>query len=298
MVPDFETKAGALHYVERGSGDPIVFVHGTLCDYTVWETQAEALSSEFRVIAYSRRYAHPNNRQGDVMDSTVQNNADDLNALVDGIGAGKVHLIGHSYGGFIAAYFALKHPDKLHSLILANAAVSTMLVREPTFSSVFSLLVRSPRVALSARRVLNATAAAVKAVEDGDSTAPRRLFLPALFNGRSDLPSKPAEFDSMVARNARTLRETTTSFPPVTKTEVKKIGIPTMVICGELSAPWDYKVSQELAESIPTAERAVVPGAGHFFLLERPADANSKMLGFIRKHAGTRKANSPARLVS
>jgi len=285
-VPGFETTTGILHYVERGSGDPVVFVHGTLCDYTVWESQVNALSSEFRAIAYSRRYAHPNDRQGDAMDSTVQNNAKDLDDLVGGLGSGKVHLVGHSYGGFIAAYFALKHPEKLYSLILANAAVSTLLVREPTISAAFSLLLRSPRVAMSARRVISATQASVKAVGNGDSAAPQRLFLPALMNGRSDLPAKPAEFDSMVVRNARTLRETTTHFPPVTKTEVKTIGIPTLVIWGELSAPWDYKVSQELAESIPTAEKAIVLGAGHFFPVEKPTDTNNKLLEFIRKHRG------------
>jgi pimeloyl-ACP methyl ester carboxylesterase len=51
-----------LHYVERGSGAPVVLVHGSLADYTYWELsdQIPLLAERHRVVAYSRRYNHPN----------------------------------------------------------------------------------------------------------------------------------------------------------------------------------------------------------------------------------------------
>ena len=252
-----------------------------MCDLTVWKSQMDELSASYRTIAYSRRYAHPNNRQGDVMDSTVQNNAEDLAAFIDGLGVGRPHLVGHSYGGFIAAFFALKHPDKVRSLTLANAAVATMLVARPSAAASISLLLRSPGVAISARNLINATKETVKAVEKGDAGAALRIFVPALTNHRTDLPQKPPSFETMVTRNARTLRETTTPFPPVTASEVVGIKVPTLVIWGAQSAPWDYKVSQLLAQTIPGAEAMVVPGTGHFFFLEDAALANEKMLKFL-----------------
>ena len=277
----FDANGIPLYYEEVGSGKPVVLVHGTLCDHTVWRPQADALSAKYRTIAYSRRYAHPNNRQGDVMDSTVQNNAEDLAAFIDGLGLRKVHLVGHSYGGFIAAFFALKHPDKVESLTLANAAVAPMLVARPSATASISLLFRSPSVALSARNLINATKDTVKAVESGDATAAFRIFVPALSNHRTNLPTKPPSFEAMVTRNARTLRETTAPFPPVTKSEMGGIKVPTLVIWGALSAPWDYKVSQLLAQAVPGAKAAVVPGTGHFFFLENAASANKKMLEFL-----------------
>lgn len=283
-MPTFEAKGVPLYYEENGSGNPVVFVHGTLNDYAAWHYQTEALSKEFRTITYSRRYAYPNNRQGDVMDSTVQNNAEDLGALIDGLGGGKVHLVGHSYGGFVSAYFALNHPEKLRSLILANAAVATMLVRRNSTAANLALLLRAPSVATSARKFLNATATTLKAMSSGDSTAVHDVFVPALLNGRTDLPAKPELFEEIVSRNARTLREVTTRYPEVTRVEATRIRIPTLVLWGGLSAPWDYRISEMLAESIPACEKAVIPGTSHFFFVEKPTEANDLMLRFLRKH--------------
>ena len=285
-MPVLDAKGIPLYYEESGSGEPVVFAHGTICDHTVWKAQTDALAVEYRTIAYSRRYAHPNERQGDVMDSTVQNNAEDLGALIDGLGLGRVHLVGHSYGGFIAAYFAINHPDKLRTLTLANAAVAPMLVAKPSAAALLSLLLRSPGVATSARNITNAAKATVEAVEGGDATAASRIFVPALLNRRTDLPPKPSWFEPMVTRNARTLRETTAPFPPVTKAEAGRIRVPTLVMWGALSAPWDFRVSELLARSIPGSESAVFPGTSHFFFLENQAAANEKLSGFLRKHRG------------
>src|SRR5437867_1006766 len=49
-----------LHYIERGSGSAVVFVHGSIEDYRAWEAQMEPLAQHFHVIAYSRRYNFPN----------------------------------------------------------------------------------------------------------------------------------------------------------------------------------------------------------------------------------------------
>ena len=283
-MPTFEHGDLKLFYEEKGTGQPVVFVHGTMCDYRAWASQAESLAPRFRTLAYSRRYAHPNARKGDILDSTVQNNASDLKDLVSGLGLDRVHLVGHSYGGFIAAYFATQHPDLLRSLTLVNAAVATMLVREASVSASLSLLLRSPSMALSARRAVSTAKAAVAAVDGGDSSAPERIFIPGLQNGRTDLPPKPQGFSEMVADNARTLKETTAPFPQLTAAEAKRIAVPSLVIWGELSSPWDYRVSELLADSIPGSERAKIAGAGHFCLNEKPAEVNAALEAFLLKH--------------
>src|ERR1043165_4893915 len=48
------------HYVEAGEGATVVFVHGSLSDYSYWQAQIEAFAAHYHVIAYSRRYNRPN----------------------------------------------------------------------------------------------------------------------------------------------------------------------------------------------------------------------------------------------
>src|SRR5580693_4543528 len=99
-----EVDGVSLFWAERGKGAPVVFVHGIPTDYRAWDNQVGVISKGFRTITYSRRYAHPNSRAGDLSDSTIENNANDLAGLISKVGPAPVHLVGHSYGGFIAAY--------------------------------------------------------------------------------------------------------------------------------------------------------------------------------------------------
>ena len=284
-MPTFEGGGVKLYYEEQGVGPPVVFVHGTVCDCRAWFAQTDALSSDFRTISYSRRYARPNDRKGDVLDSTVQNNSADLEALIKGLNLDKVHLVGHSYGGFIAAYFATKHSELLRSLTLVNAAVFTVLVSGTGAGASFGLLLRSPSVALSARRLVNAVNATVKAVDGGDKSAAEKIFVQAIQDGRTDLPAKAKGFSEMVAENAGTLKETTAPSPPLTVRDAGAIKTPTLVLWGALSALWDSRVSETLSGSIPSAEKAEIEGAGHFCLMEKPAEVNERIGRFVRSHS-------------
>ncbi len=71
-----------LYWSEQGSGPTVVFVHGIPTDHRAWDAQTSALSGKFRTLSYSRRYAHPNPRVGDLSDSTVENNATDLAGFI------------------------------------------------------------------------------------------------------------------------------------------------------------------------------------------------------------------------
>ena len=49
-----------LHYIERGKGVAVIFVHGSLGDYSTWDAQLGPFAETYRAIAYSRRYNYPN----------------------------------------------------------------------------------------------------------------------------------------------------------------------------------------------------------------------------------------------
>ncbi len=62
-MPGFEVGGAGLYYEARGTGEPVVLVHCIPTDHRVWNPQGAALSSSFRTLAVSRRYAATKARQ-------------------------------------------------------------------------------------------------------------------------------------------------------------------------------------------------------------------------------------------
>ena len=109
-----------LHCVEQGVGEPVVFIHMGGTDWRYWEAQLPAFAERgWRAIAYSRRFAQPNDNPM-VPDYSPRVDAEDLEALLGAIGAAPAHLVGASIGGFAALLLALRRPDLVRSLVLAE----------------------------------------------------------------------------------------------------------------------------------------------------------------------------------
>src|SRR5665811_1627326 len=101
-----------ISYIDIGEGEPVVFVHGTISDYRVWEAQMDTFSENYRVIALSRRYAYPNDQTiSDSNDYTVKAHAKDLIEFLQKLNLGPIHLVGHSFGGYTSIISALERPD-------------------------------------------------------------------------------------------------------------------------------------------------------------------------------------------
>ena len=282
-MPTVDVAGVSIYYEEEGSGDPLVFVHGIPTDYRAWMAQVEAFSKGRRVISLSRRYAHPNQRQGDVSDSTVQNNAVDLSGFIEKVVGGKADVVGHSYGGFISALLAADHPDVVKSLVLVEPAVSTLLVADQTSSAqAFGLLLRSPSVALSGRRFqTQSLGPSLRALDAGENERAVELNVDGIQDRKGAFRELPEESRRMMLDNARTVAELRTRFPRFTVKEAGLITCPTLVVNGEQSALYLRKIGDLLAGAIPGAKRAVVPGSRHFPHMENPELFNSIVLGFL-----------------
>ena len=116
----------SLHYVDMGKGEPVIFVHGTLDDYRLWQMQMDTFAKGHRVIAYSRRYAYPNRQvSNDSADYTPVIHAKDLAEFIRTLNLGPVHLVGHSYGAYTALLTTMEHPE------LGEAPVLPLLQNVP-----------------------------------------------------------------------------------------------------------------------------------------------------------------------
>ena len=268
---------------DRGSGEPVVFVHGIPTDYRAWTNQVSALADGFRSISYSRRFAFPNTNDGSVRQSTVETNTADLAELIGRLTTEPVHLVGHSFGGFIAAFLAATRPSLLRSLTLIEPAIASLLLRNPdSRGQALRLFFRHPTTALSASRFLkNSNRPALKAVEEGSLEEAVRLNVSGVEDRRGALETFPEPIRSMMVANGRSVAETGNPYPPLGAKELRSVQTPTLLVNGETSVLWLRQVGAMAAAAIPKSRRVAISGAGHYPHLQQPAAVNRQLLSFL-----------------
>lgn len=106
----------SLYCREKGSGRPLILLHGNGEDGSYFKNQVEYFSGMYRVIAVDTR-GHGKSPRG-TAPFTMSQFADDLKCLMDGLGIGRAVILGFSDGANIAMKFALRYPDMAEALIL------------------------------------------------------------------------------------------------------------------------------------------------------------------------------------
>ena len=106
-------------YIEKGSGFPLILLHGNGENTDYFVHQMELFSKHFRVIALDTR-GHGRTARGEAP-FTIRQFADDLLGFMDAQGIEKADILGFSDGDNIAMVFALQYPDRVRKLILDGA---------------------------------------------------------------------------------------------------------------------------------------------------------------------------------
>lgn len=262
-----------LHYIEQGQGEPLILLHGGQGDYRSWESQMKVLSPQYRVIAYSRRYNYPNNNPLTAKYHSAYTEAEDLAAFIRKLKLGRVHLIGTSIGAFTALVLAVKHPEMVRSLVLAEPPVHQWVRDTPDGAAAYRQFMTT---------IQEPARAAFKA---GDDQSAMRFFVDGLAGtGRFD--SLPAAGLAAALQNSRFFKANTLSFDPypnLSKARVKRLRIPALIITGENTIKIHKLVNQELARLLPKAEQAIIPNAGHGSPRENPQAFNEAVLKFLTR---------------
>src|SRR5438132_4604265 len=276
-----------LAYVRAGIGEPVVFVHGIPTDYRAWNSQIEPFSSKYQVIAYSRRLAQPNQNSMDYEKSTIETNSADLVGLIEQLGISPVHLVGHSYGGFAAAYCASTNPQLIRTLTLIEPAVSTMLLKNrKSISQFLGLLFTHPSIARSAARFQRGSLdPSLKAFRQGDFDKSLRFNLDGIMNRHGAFEKFPEPVRTMVKENERTVGELMDEVPVFGREEESKISAPRLLHHGNEYPEVRHDIVDRLGKAIPNSEVSTISGAAHFPHFEKPQEFNQLVLGFLSKHS-------------
>ena len=260
-----------MAYVERGSGVPVIFVHGAGVDYRFWSEQIEAFSASYRAIAVSLRNYYPEPWQGTGNFSLNQQVAD-LTAFMRKLNAGPVHLVGHSRGGTVALYATRSAPDLVRTLTLAEGGGGM-----PAFSPT------DP--ALAARRGI-ATRAMTEKLKQGETDAGLEIFVDYV-NGPGAWKTTPDAAKNSLRANAWTLAaaETdTASWAPFSCDDAKRLNVPVLLLGGEKSPANFAATLDKLQACLPRSTRGVIGNSSHAMPRMNPQAFDAAVLTFITAH--------------
>jgi 3-oxoadipate enol-lactonase len=255
----------ALHYSVREprSGKAprhtVVLSHALGCDLTMWDSLANRLAADCRVIAYDHR-GHGSSDAPDAL-YAMADLADDAARLLRELDTGPVVWVGLSMGGMVGQELALRHPALVRGLVLANT------------TSGYPEAAR----AVWEQRIATVRAEGIEAIADA-------------VMGRYFHDGFRAQKAGTVARFRRRLVTTdATGYVGCceavgkvdTTSRLGQIGVPTLVIAGELDQGTPVAMAQVLAEGIPGARLEVLAEASHLSAIEQPEAFARLVTGFV-----------------
>src|SRR5688572_17991266 len=115
-----QLRAGRMHYVDEGRGEPILFVHGTPTWSFEWRHLIRALAPDYRCIAPDHLGFGLSERPHDAP-YTPEWHARNFAEFVERVGAGPLTLVVHDFGGPIALPLALQRPDLVKRIVIVNS---------------------------------------------------------------------------------------------------------------------------------------------------------------------------------
>jgi proline iminopeptidase len=258
-----------LYYKIIGEGIPLVVVHGgPAMDHSYLLPQMARLGEGYKLIFYDQRAMGKSSQQVDSTSMTMDTFVEDLEGIRKAFNLGKMNLMGHSWGGLVSMWYAVKYPDHLQTLILANTTPASSALRDMSF-------------AIMAHRTSKEDSVAQAAIVQTDAFKNREpktmeRFLRLLFRGsfydKRYVDSLTLAFDSTYpAKSAmqRYLFKDKSLRSYDLQEALDTIQCPTLVIAGSYDrvAPGTNEMIQE---HIRGSKYILLPDCGHFPFVEAP----------------------------
>ncbi len=274
------TVAGhAVEIAEAGSGPALVYlhgladVHGAAAGFLPFH---DALARSFRVVAP----AHPC-CAGSAEDDDIES-IDDLAfryiETLDALGLTKVALAGACVGGWIAAELAVRHPERVASLVLIGAS-GLQLPESPIGDIFWEAQPRNGSDYSGLRRLLFAdtrAAAATTLFPDGRDNVERELARYKTMRFASRIGFNPPYFFNRLLRQ-----------------RLHRYTGPALLLWGEHDRMVPRAHGEAYAAGLAKATLRIVPGAGHSPHVERPDETAAAIRAFLKPGSPARRAASP-----
>ncbi|SFF97885.1 2-succinyl-6-hydroxy-2,4-cyclohexadiene-1-carboxylate synthase [Sporolactobacillus nakayamae] len=267
-----ELRGVTYHYERRGTGEPLLFLHGFTGSMKTWHFLEARFVRDYQLIFVDIIGHGHSESPKDFRRYAINEVAKDLTALLDLLNIDKVHLIGYSMGGRLALTFACLFPERIASLILESSSPG--------------LKTEAERMA----RRLRDQKLAESICEDGIPAFVNRWENLELFDSQKCLPesSRSALREQRLANLSNGLSNSLigmgTGAQPSWWKHLATLQVPVLLITGALDAKF-CKIASELCDRLPDADWQAVPDAGHAVHLEQPSDYQERIHTFIQCQA-------------
>ncbi|MCC8392632.1 alpha/beta hydrolase [Paraburkholderia sp. MMS20-SJTR3] len=268
-MPSFVTTASSLSvpYVESGQGEPMVFIHGSLCDYRYWDPQLASLGEQFHCFAPSLGHYWPEADAYGRDEFSWEAHVAEVAEFIVALDLAPVHLVGHSRGGCVAFHLAREFPRLVKTLTLADPGGPLQSPAQHT-----------PATMPAATNALRARVAEL--VHQGEFDTGLQMFVDSV--SMPGFWQKSSEsFRRMALDNVLTLpKQFCDPLPPYTQEAARDIKCRTLLIDGQKSPRMFRNNVDKLEQWIEFAERETITGASHGMNVANPGAFNRALKAF------------------
>ncbi|MFN2614320.1 MAG: alpha/beta fold hydrolase [Actinomycetota bacterium] len=292
------TSDGTLLHVEgSGSGEiTLALSHGFSLGCTLWHHQVLGLAGDARIVTFDHR-GHGRSGRPPTNDWTLTALARDIDAVIsDAAPNGRVVLVGHSMGGMAALEYARLFPEKIGTTVAGLVLVDT------TAADVMGgMLPAGRRIAAALQGlqevVMRALAGRVDAVDRLRRNGSTVAYLGTRVMGFGPNPS-PSQVAFIERLLADTPSEVWLSLIPTImgfdlSDVLPNINVPVLIIVGSHDRLTPPHAAERMAFALPQAELAVIEGAGHTSMVERPDEFNQHIREFLTRVEAASKLAAP-----
>lgn len=249
-----------ISYSASGSGEPVVLLHGGESGSAQYDVFRPLLGDGIRAIAYDQRDTGDSTNPATPYD--LEDLAQDCAALIRGLGYGRAHVFGASFGGLIALQLAITAPEVVQTLTVGATVARVRFDRKSIATDIVDLppgqrtrkmleFVLSPEGQASETLVAETLAVLVHREPDADA---RRLDAVRTVDLTSGLP---------------------------------EITAPTLLVYGGDDPAATPELGRQIADAIPGARLEVLPGVRHGITLEGKEATTRLLRDFVLAHPST-----------
>ena len=261
-MPELDSNGVHLYYEDSGSGLPLLLSHSWFCNGQQWPQVPDLVAAGYRVLNLDNR---GHGRSGPYTERySLWEMSEDLIAVLDHAGIDSAVLVGLSVGGFCSIRTALRHPDRVRGLVLADADAGTAALSGKLKAALLTPVARTrwgKPIAINA--VLDVLfGQTTRQEQPGLVEEWRQIFL------EQDVASMLTMLRSVLGREDLSSR-------------LGEIAVPTLVIVGDEDVDPGVLASARIAARVPDARFEVLPTAGHLSAIEQPRAFGERLLDFL-----------------